>query len=488
MSRNQRTSTRIARRQTKTSEKAASSQENGQGFDEIDLLLGNYHPKFYPIYTPPNKKVNTHNLAEIPSLQSDEDSVIGQDNASQNSESNERNISPRKQYGNSLIESRSKFRQLLMQMQTKTKPNVNNGSKSDSNFDGYDLKTRRIKFEPHKKTKKDQDHPSSFPKTSSHEYCFKLFEKTIDLSSYYKQNQSHYFSLYPVCRIWSRHKYGLPESFKCKRNPMPPPLLECPDPDGPYSDKPVDVYHLPKPIPLPLRENGETINLRIPKRARLLASSKRTIKDLSFINSLTNLTAKELLDLNMPQWKQQRQEYIDALKENEKRYHHSFAVLQSIFEKANDSEYGSKMAFYKYPPYESDNNESHPMRSKELPKYEESETKNKLPQATETDMIDIESDHGGVTLDWDSESKPMDLDNTETDPRECFKEISIIAEQDFKSIAKNKSRASGPETRFKQFDEKKTVTEDLVQDHEIIIEDDPGAYHQSILPELITID
>ncbi|OTF82899.1 hypothetical protein BLA29_004717 [Euroglyphus maynei] len=373
MNRN-RASSRIARRQTKNSEKTGdivngtgqNLSQNGQSlsqiFDDIDLLFGNHKSKFYPIYTPPNKKVNTHNLAEIPSLQSDEDSILGLDNNSQNgennnSERNERNITPRKQYGkrknaNSLIESRNKFRQLLNQMQTKNRPQNGHANKNDSAFDGYELKSRRVKYEP-KKSRKETSEQLSPMKGSSNEFVVKVFEKSVDLTSYCKTNPNQYIPLYPICRLWARDNMGIPEMLRCKRNPQPPPMNEPPDPDGPYSDFPVDVCHLPKPEPLPRDEDGNIINLRIPEKVRN-KKFHRQHNDTSFINSMENLSLDEMLKLNMPGWKQTRKENIEALRENEKRYRHSFAILKSIFDKANNSELGRDMSFYKYPPYESE--------------------------------------------------------------------------------------------------------------------------------------
>ncbi|KAH9413094.1 myb-interacting protein 40 [Dermatophagoides pteronyssinus] len=368
-----RASSRIARRQTKNSEKTGdivngtgqSLSQNGQSlsqiFDDIDLLFGNHKSKFYPIYTPPNKKVNTHNLAEIPSLQSDEDSILGIDNNSQsgenNNERNERNITPRKQYGkrknaNGLIESRNKFRQLLNQMQIKTRPQNGHANKNDSAFDGYELKSRRVKYEP-KKSRKETSEQVSPSKGSANEFVVKVFEKSVDLTSYCKMNPNQSIPLYPICRLWARDKIGIPEMLRCKRNPQPPPMNEPPDPDGPYSASPVDVCHLPKPEPLPLDEDGNIINLRIPEKVRN-KKIPRQFNDTSFLNSMENLSQEELLKLNMPGWKQTRRENLEALRQNEKRYRHSFAILKSIFDKANNSELGRDMSYYKYPPYESE--------------------------------------------------------------------------------------------------------------------------------------
>ncbi|KAH7643604.1 hypothetical protein HUG17_5966 [Dermatophagoides farinae] len=365
-----RASSRIARRQTKNSEKTGdivngtgqNISQNGQSlsqiFDDIDLLFGNHKSKFYPIYTPPNKKVNTHNLAEIPSLQSDEDSILGVDNNSQNGENNnERNITPRKQYGkrknaNSLIESRNKFRQLLNQMQTKTRPQNGHTNKNDSAFDGYELKSRRVKYEP-KKSRKETSEQLSPIKGSANEFIVKVFEKSVDLTSYCKTNPNHYIPLYPICRLWARDNMGIPEMLRCKRNPQPPPMNEPPDPDGPYSANPVDVCHLPKPEPLPRDEDGNIINLRIPEKVRNKTIQTR-YDDTSFINSMENLSPDEMLKLNMPGWKQTRRDNLEALRENEKRYRHSFAILKSIFDKANNSELGRDLTYYKYPPYESE--------------------------------------------------------------------------------------------------------------------------------------
>lgn len=333
-----RASSRLARRHTKNSEKTAdivngsndTNISNGQTFDDIDLMFGSAR-KLYPICAPLNKKVNTHNLADIPSLQSDEDNSVGGDNASQNSENG---VGPRQNHAkrknaNMLIESRNKFRQLLNQIQVKNKPMLNNGSsKFESVFDGYELKSRRIKFEP-KRLKRDfSDNSSS---KASTEFTVKVFDKTLDLSAYCKLNPNQYISLYPICRLWARNNYGMTESLRAKRNIQPPPMNDCIDPDGPYSDSPVDVLHMPKPEPMPVDEEGNTINIRLPKFLREYKAKSSVAADE--INKFENMTAPELLQLSLPHWKEVRKEFLKASRENEHRYKHSFSLLKSMFEK-----------------------------------------------------------------------------------------------------------------------------------------------------------
>lgn len=332
-----RASSRLARRQTKNSEKTAdivnggtldSGVPNGQTFD-LDLIFGGPRSK-YPICAPLNKKVNTHNLAEIPSLQSDEDNSVGGDNVSQNSENggSQRQNHAKRKNANMLIESRNKFRQLLNQIQVKSKPH-SVSIKHESAFDGYELKSRKIKFEPKKGKKDYSDHHNSSSK--SMEFSVKVFDKTLDLSSYCKMNPNQYIPLYPICRMWARNNCGMPESLRSKRNYPPAPMNDCIDPDGPYSDQPVDVIHLPKPDPLPIDENGEKINLRIPKFIRDYKPKKSVAAD--HLNSMEHMNAQELLALSLPRWKRIRKEFLKASRENEHRYRHSFELLKSMFEK-----------------------------------------------------------------------------------------------------------------------------------------------------------
>ena len=103
------------------------------------------------------------------------------------------------------------------------------------------------------------------------------------------------------------------------------------DPDGPYSDSPVDVFHMPKPEPLPLDAEGNPINLRIPKFVREFKLPKSKVVDE--INSMEHLSAQETLALSLPHWKNVKKEFLNASRENEKRYHHSFCILKSMFEK-----------------------------------------------------------------------------------------------------------------------------------------------------------
>lgn len=326
-----RVSSRLAKKQPKSNENgwdiSIDMNKISEPFDNI--LDESPKTQLYPIYTPVpiSKKVNIYNLADIPSLKSDEDSLAGIDNLSQCSGSSERTLR-NKQYGirkntNCLIESRNKFRQLLNLTQTKNKPISND----KNNFDGYDLKTRKVKFDP-KRLRKDQTELSP----TKYDFNINVNDKNIDVSCFSRWNPNIPLPSYSVCRIWARTNYGIPDTLKCKRNIPPPPMLDFYEFDGPYSDNSSDVYHLPRPEPLPKDENGNEIILRIPESVRLREKEKVS-SDLSFINSLELNTAKELLDLNMPKWKMCRKENIEALKSNEIRYHHSLAVIRSIFEK-----------------------------------------------------------------------------------------------------------------------------------------------------------
>lgn len=327
-----RVSSRLARKQ-KNNENGwnLSIQQNDHILEDFDLLSdGTPKSQLYPMFTqaPISKKVNIYNLAEIPSLKSDEDSLAGIDNLSQSSESSERTLCIRKNYGkrknvNCLIEARNKFRQLLSLTQTKNKPN----STEKSTFDGYDLKTRRIKYDP-KRLKKDQTDSSP----NKYDFNIQVHDKTIDVSCFSRWNPNTPLPIYSICRIWARTKYGIPDLFKSKRNVQPSPMLDYFEFDGPYTDSSTDILHLPKPIPLPKDADGNEIILRIPERVRSGIKEKIS-PDVSFINSLATYTAKQLLELNMPRWKKCRKENIEALKKNEKRYRHSFAVIRSIFEK-----------------------------------------------------------------------------------------------------------------------------------------------------------
>jgi len=337
-----RVSSRLARRHKNgdksgetVSESIVSLGQNGQPIDEIDMMFDGLRSKMYPICAPLNKKVNTHNLAEIPSLQDDENSTGGE-NGSQNSESADsfrKNYAKRKN-ANSLIESKNKFRQLLNQIQMKSKPMSNGASKCDSLFDGYELKSRRVKYEP-RKTRREmmESNHANLNRGNHTDYFVKVLDRTIDLSQYCKLSPHQSIPLYPICRLWVRNNYGIPEFLRSKRNYPPPPMKEdSMDPDGPYSDSPVDVYHFPKPEPMPRDENGKLINLRIPKFVR---EFKRSVKEsiADEINSMEHLTVQETLALSLPHWKNVKKEFLNAARENERRYRHSFAILKSMFEK-----------------------------------------------------------------------------------------------------------------------------------------------------------
>lgn len=380
-----RTSSRLAHKHKngdKPGEEApaiVSLGQNGQPLDEIDMMFDKYRSKFFPICGPINKKVNSHNFAEIPSiqsLQSDEDNSLGGENASQNSESADGFRKAKRRNANSLIESKNKFRQLLNQIQIKSKPMTNGATKCDSLFDGYELKSRRVRYQPRRSRHEMAENNMNMRNTYSGEYLVKILDKTIDLTPYCKRDPNKYVSLYPICRMWARNNYGIPEYLRTKRNLPPPPMTDQTiDPDGPYSDTPVDIYHMPRPEPLPVDEEGNVINIRIPQFVREFIPPKTEIAE--DLNSKDSLTREELLALNMPHWKYVKKEFLKAARQNEARYKHSFLMLKSMFEKyvnvvdlfyeqflndflsfsrANSGD--REVSFYKNPPYETDISDS----------------------------------------------------------------------------------------------------------------------------------
>src|SRR5699024_4797352 len=108
---------------------------------------------------------------------------------------------------NSLIEYRNKFGQLLNQIQMKTRPMTKEATKADSMFDEYDLKSRKVKYEPRKSRREMLENNKLIPFHG--EYLVKQFDKTIDLTPYCKRNSNQYISIYPICRLWARNKWSI---------------------------------------------------------------------------------------------------------------------------------------------------------------------------------------------------------------------------------------------------------------------------------------
>lgn len=305
---------------------------------ELDLIQQRTR-KRYPIIPFDQKAMSTHNLATLPSLKTEDGSVVVGEHSSahvHDEHEHKRTKVAHRMNANSLIESRNKYRQLLVQIQAKHKPNSNTTvPKPDTNFEGYNLKPRKVKLDA-KKHGKNGDNPNGNNQTKQMDCEYQVFGRKIDLSGFSNRNgSSNYVPMYPLCRLWAMSDYNVPDSLVTKRKPpaaAQPAKDEVIDFDGPYSDQPVDVYRLPRPEPLPIDEQGNPICLRIPESVRNFQPPKGLKVD-QILNTDPEKSAEELLKVHKDRWRSVRKEFQEAAKQNDKRYSHSFSILRSMHSK-----------------------------------------------------------------------------------------------------------------------------------------------------------
>lgn len=156
-----------------------------------------------------------------------------------------------------------------------------------------------------------------------HTYVMKLFDRSVDLAQFDESTP-----LYPVCRAWMKNQ---PHNRNLgRRSPTPEPELESSDEED-EDTRP--VYRMPSP--LTIKTEASFMNnrdLRIPSPLPY-PQDEPTLDEIN--NDLSLQPAPEQLLLNhMVRWKQVRQKWKGASRENEARYGPSLTILKDMYDRA----------------------------------------------------------------------------------------------------------------------------------------------------------
>ncbi|XP_060522050.1 protein lin-37 homolog [Cylas formicarius] len=171
------------------------------------------------------------------------------------------------------------------------------------------------KAKPKTETKKKKVEPVPVP--YHHTYVMKLYDRSVDLARFEEDTP-----LYPLCRAWMENQPKNPQPIIKRR-------VSSPEPDGAatWNGDAVDVSRLPPPsrpfqarIPSPLPEQ-EQIKERV---------------DLNYDES-PPIDKDVLMKGHLQRWVKVKRKWFEAAQENDERYAHSFSVLQSIYNKAQEN-------------------------------------------------------------------------------------------------------------------------------------------------------
>ncbi|KAM4703428.1 protein lin-37 homolog isoform 2-T2 [Rhinophrynus dorsalis] len=127
--------------------------------------------------------------------------------------------------------------------------------------------------------------------------------------------------LYPVCRAWL---WNSPSAKPADQPQTPPPTEEGEGVNGSTQN----LYRLPPPLPCPMTEEGNPVNLRIP------SPFPRDEEPLN-LNTPPELvpSMSTLINQNMDRWKKIRQRWKDSSYLNQQRYAQSMRILKEMYER-----------------------------------------------------------------------------------------------------------------------------------------------------------
>ncbi|XP_075462224.1 protein lin-37 homolog [Ascaphus truei] len=169
----------------------------------------------------------------------------------------------------------------------------------------------------HRRKKRKEDDGIEGAQLKANTYIIRLFDRSVDLAQFSEETP-----LYPVCRAWLRNT---PTAKGPDRPQTPPPPPE--EGEG-VNGSAQDLYRLPPPVPCPVTEGGEPVNLRIP------SSLPRDGEPLN-LNTPPDLipTMSTLIYRNMNRWKKIRQRWKDSSYRNQQRYSQSMKILKEMYER-----------------------------------------------------------------------------------------------------------------------------------------------------------
>ncbi|XP_018083847.1 protein lin-37 homolog isoform X2 [Xenopus laevis] len=169
-----------------------------------------------------------------------------------------------------------------------------------------------------RKKRKEEDGITESSQPKANTFIIRLFDRSVDLAQFSEETP-----LYPVCRAWLRNA---PTARPPEQPQTPPPTDELLG-DG-VNGNIQNIYHLPPPLPGPVRESGEPMNLRIPSP---LPHQEEPLN----LNTPPELapSISSLIYENMNRWKKIRQRWKDASHRNQQRFAQSMKILKEMYER-----------------------------------------------------------------------------------------------------------------------------------------------------------
>jgi len=147
-------------------------------------------------------------------------------------------------------------------------------------------------------------------------FVMKLFDRGVDLAQFNENTP-----LYPICRAWIQNKPHLSRQRRADDGDSDSSEME-------YREDSDEVYHLPPPEPLPYDEYGDLISYRIPP---LLPRIDEPF-DIDYDDESAPSPAL-LFQNHLDRWNQIRGRWREACGYNEIRYHQSFGIMRSIYDR-----------------------------------------------------------------------------------------------------------------------------------------------------------
>ncbi|XP_053308106.1 protein lin-37 homolog [Spea bombifrons] len=164
-----------------------------------------------------------------------------------------------------------------------------------------------------RKKRKEEDGVIEGGQPKANTFIIRLFDRSVDLAQFSEDTP-----LYPVCRAWLRNT----PTARAAERPQTPPAEEIEGVNG--NDE--NVYRLPPPLPCPVTDGGEPVNLRIPLH---LPTEEEPLN----LNNETTPSMSSLISKNMDRWKKIRQRWKDSSYRNQQRYAQSMKILKEMYER-----------------------------------------------------------------------------------------------------------------------------------------------------------
>ncbi|XP_074602563.1 protein lin-37 homolog [Brevipalpus obovatus] len=194
-----------------------------------------------------------------------------------------------------------------------TRGDVNNEDYYDEDTFQSSLKTKRSRVSRSTRSRK-RVREDEYARASK--CVLKLFDRGVDLAEFCKKYPNSDPPLYPLCRAWMLND-TVPNDFLKE-----PDMQEM---DIKTFEK--DVYLLPGPDPLPLDDDGNEIDLRLP--AKMDPQSTESEIDAG-INSLADESIEKLYEVNMCRWRDVRNQWREASFKSQSRYNECFRVIDEL--------------------------------------------------------------------------------------------------------------------------------------------------------------